>query len=243
MVANLNPGDRMALRKARVSKPETVELPDPAEVEKRMAEMGLPLDVALGAVRRGQNARDFCTAAHPRTFPGNNAWAETNAGIREAQGAKGWQLDDEDNIPKVISPDKSIVITALSGNERTGLRDREHPASTRHPRREAGMRIVLRNNQLELELLREPVAKETSVAKKGKSVAFGPTWFLLYYRDKDIVRSELSLAIEVSKTGVLKKWSERLILPEINMLDGGAPKDTGSESLKDVDVPVERRVG
>jgi hypothetical protein len=231
----------MASRKARTTQPETIEMPDPAEVERRMKEMGMPMDVALTALRRGQNARDFCTAAHPRTFPGNNAWAETNAGIREAQGAKGWTLDDEDNIPKVISPDKSIVITALSGNERTGLRDRERPASTRHPRREAGMRIVLRNMQLEL--LEESQPPHKSGANDGKPVAFGPTWFLLYYRDKDIIRSELSLAVEVSNTGVLKKWSERLILPEINMLDGNPQKDTGTETLKEVDVPVERRVG
>lgn len=101
------------------------------------------------------------------------------------------------------------------------------------------MRIVLRNMQLELLEESQPLQKTN--AKDGKPVAFGPTWFLLYYRDKDIVRSELSLAVEVSKTGVLKKWSERLILPEINMLDGSPQKET--EAVKEVDVPVERRVG
>ena len=79
----------------------------------------------------------------------------------------------------------------------------------------------------------------------GEVVHLGPTWFLLYFRDGDTVRSELSRAHGVSDAGTLLEWSERLILPEIDLLDGPSPlehrpDDAGPDS--DVEVPVERRV-
>lgn len=74
-------------------------------------------------------------------------------------------------------------------------------------------------------------------------INLGPTWFLLYYRSGDTIRSELSLAKGVSDTGTLLVWSERLILPELSLLEPppGEVDDLGGGPP--VDVPVSRRAG
>ena len=69
----------------------------------------------------------------------------------------------------------------------------------------------------------------------------GRTWFMLYFRDGDEVRSELSLARAVNDSGALIDWAERLILPKIDLLDG-PPEGRGSQPPDpDIEVPVERR--
>ncbi len=130
-----------------------------------------------------------------------------------------------------------MVLTAVSGDEQTGLKIGPH-AQTRRPRGTAGMRIVRRNAQFALPGLLPADDPELT------GNAFGPTWFLLYRRDGDTVRRELSLAKGVSDAGVLWSWKERLILPEIDMLDvppGG--RDRGDDAGPDLDVPVVSRVG
>lgn len=212
---------------------EDEEVPDENAALHRLKELGVPLVAIQGAIRAGQLAADFCTASHPRTYPGMAAWGECTAALRQALGLLGWILNDEDNIPRVVSPDGSIVITCISGNDKTGLRD--GAAGTRNPRRSAGLRVIRRNAQTEMiELLPE--------GERGDELPVaGKTWFLLYRRDKDTVRSELSLARGATDDGKLIEWRERLILPVINLLDGDGP-DRGTRviDVPPIDVPVER---
>lgn len=220
---------------------EDYEMPDPDEVPRRLREIcGLPVDLFLGAVRRGQLAADFCTPSHPRTYSGTVAYGETVAGLRDQTAALSWSFNDEDNIPRTISPDGGVIITAVSGNKDTGRRDRRG-ASTRRPRGVAGVRIVRRNGQIELEALLPP---EERLPETDDALDLGPTWYLLYYRDGDTVRSELSLAKGVDDSGALLEWQERLVLPEIDLTlpppsDGGS----GRDDTPIIDVPVTRRAG
>ena len=169
-------------------------------------------------------------------YPGSRVHGETNGELRTQLAAMGWIMNDDDNIARSISPNGEVVITALSGDMQTGL-SRGPEAQTKRPRGAAGIRIVRRNSQLVLEgLLPEGDAELIDPAM------LGPTWFLLYYRDGDIARSELSLAKAVSDAGALLEWSERLLLPSINMLDGPAGGDDhhrGDDPI--LDVPVTRR--
>jgi hypothetical protein len=215
---------------------EDVEVPEPDAVLQRLAELGVPLEILLEAVRRGQLAGDFCTESHPRFYRGIVVYSEINGGLREQLAGLGWSFNDEDNIARAISPDGTVVVTGVAGNERTGLRSTPH-AQTQRPRREAGIRIVRRNSQLELEELLPADERRDGDAV----VVTGPTWFLLWYRTEDKIRSELSLARGVTAGGALLEWSERLILPGIDLLDG--PNASGSEAGPegpDVVVPVER---
>lgn len=217
---------------------EDAEVPEHEAVRERLVQLGVPLDVLLHAIRAGQEAFDFCTTAHPVYYPGLRANGETNGELRGGLALRAWTFNDDQCIPRVISPDGSVVITAVSGDPQTGLRDGPD-AQTRYPRGAAGVRIVRRNAQLVLEGfdLDDDHGKE-------EPLNLGPTWFLLYNRDGDKVRSELSLASDVSEAGALLVWSERLILPEIDMLNQPPRStDSGDESGPLVDVPVERRAG
>lgn len=218
---------------------EAVVMPNPDEVPRSIVELGMTVELLVDAVRRGQTYADFGTASYSPTYAGTIAYHETVAGLRESLGVLGWSLLDDENIARSVSPDGSVVITAVSGNERTGLREGEH-AQTKRPRGKAGLRIVRRNAQLVLVDLLPPDDKELN----DEPVNLGPMWYLLYYRDKDKVRSELSLADGVTEKGNLLHWRERLPLPEID-LNEPSPESgqhpVGNEP--DVDVPVERRTG
>jgi hypothetical protein len=217
---------------------EDYEMPEADEVPRRLNELGLSLDLLLRSIRRGQHAADFCTASHPKTYPGSVAYGETVAGLREQTAASGWSFNDDDNIPRAVSPDGSVVVTAVSGNNDTGRREGRN-ASTRRPRGIASVRIVRRNGQLELEALLPPHER---LPAGDDEVHFGPTWYLLYCRDGDVIRSELSLAKGVNETGALLEWSERLILPEIDLTVPQPDRVIGDDDDDAIDVPVERRV-
>jgi hypothetical protein len=214
---------------------ENDEVPGETAALHRLNELGVPLQAIQTALRAGQLAADFCTTSHPRTYPGMAAWGESTASLRQSLGLLGWAPNDEDNIPRIVSPDGSIVIACISGNDKTGLRD--GAAGTRNPRRSAGLRVIRRNLQIEMiELLPE--------GERGDAApTAGKTWFLLYRRDRDTVRNELSLARGATEDGKLIEWSERLILPVINLLEGGGDGPGRGVRVIDVppvDVPVER---
>lgn len=218
---------------------EETEIPDPAEVPRRIAELGLTIELLAEAVRRGQLSADFITLSHPRSSSGLMVWIETNGALREQCAYLGWEFNDDDNIPRAISPDGAVVITAVSGNERTGLRGGEN-AQTRRKRGEAGRRMIRRNAQIEmLEML--PAEQRELVEREVGDT--GATWFLLHYRAGDVVRSELSCARGVSEDGCLLDWSERLALPEIDLteLPPTSMPDSGGPG-PDVVVPVTSRV-
>ena len=67
----------------------------------------------------------------------------------------------------------------------------------------------------------------------------GGTWFLLYNRAGDVLRSELSYAKNVDNQGELIDWRERLILPDIDL---SMPQPAIMDNTPpDVEVRVSRR--
>jgi hypothetical protein len=218
---------------------DDVLVPDDRAVAARLTQLGLSVPLLQGAIREGQAAGDFCTAAHPRFYPGCRVYGETNGGLRLRLGMEGWTFTDDENIPRAVSPDGSVVVTALQGDAQTGLRYGPD-AQTRRPRKTGSIRIIQRNAQLLLEDVLPEDDQELLAERLGPIL--GPTWFLLYRRDGDKVRSELSMAKGVTQAGALLKWSERNILPEIDLSQGPGPERGGGDTPQ-VDVPIIRRAG
>lgn len=215
---------------------EEVLEPDGDAVARRLRELGVPPELVGHAVRVGHLRSDFTTEAHPRTYPGTVVWGETTGALRGGLSLLGWKMDDTDNISRAISPNGEVTVVAVRGNEFTGMRSRYERLNTRRPRGEAGVRIVKQNTQYELAL------REGGVQERHDLVPnLGGTWFLLYNRVGDVVRCELSFARAVSDSGKLLRWSERLILPDVDLLL--PPSDSGEDDTTppEVDVPVTRR--
>ena len=212
---------------------EGVLEPDDRSVLRRLAELGLPPTLLATSLRVGYVESDLTTEAHPVTYPGIVVWGETTGVLRTGLVQLDWKLDDTDNIARAISPNGNVTVVVVSGNEYTGLRNRHEYMDARRPRGPAGVRIVKQNMQYEL-LLEEAV----SHARNDLVDNLGGTWFLLHYRVDDIIRSELSYAKAVDTAGQLIAWKERLILPDIDLLD---PPSATTNTSPDVDVPISRR--
>ena len=208
--------------------------PDDRAVLRRLAELGLPLTLLELSLRAGYAESDLTTEAHPVTYPGTVVWGVTTGELRTGLAQLGWTQDDADNVARAISPNGDVTVVVVSGNRYTGLRNKHEYVDARRPRGPASIRIVKQNMQYEL-FLEDPVSR----ARNDLARNLGGTWFLLHYRVDDIVRSELSYANAVDKEGRLIAWKERLILPDINLLD--PPSETRGNTSPDVDVPVYRR--
>lgn len=219
---------------------EDVEIQADEAAIQRCDELGVPADLVLRAVFDGQHAADLCHGAHPVFYAGSRVYGETNGTLRLGLAERKWSFNDDNCIPRAISPDGSVVITAVAGDSRTGRRN-SRDVQTRRPRRSGSLRIVRRNTQLILLDLFAP--DDAEVVEIPAPI--GPTWFVMWYRDGDTVRVEVSLAKGVTKEGRLLEWLERNILPEIDMLAGppGPRPDRPDEDAPDVDVPVIPKAG
>ncbi len=222
---------------------EATEIPDPDGVARRIAELGngLTIDLLIGAIRVGQQAGDFCTPAHPVYGPGQMVHIETNGTLRYQLMLRGWTIDNEMNVPRIVSPDATLILTAVSGDDLTGLpKTNGRHAQRKSPCGSGGRRLINRNAQPEWTELLPPNDPALRDAPPN-----GSMWYLMYYRvpGTDVVRAELSLAESVGEDGALINWFERLPLPEFNMADPSPDGERGDDEGPDVDVPVERRSG
>lgn len=216
---------------------EDVYEPDPEATFRRLVELGIPYEAVTESVRIGYLRGDFTTAAHPPTYPGTVVWGEITGEFRGRMVLMGWGFDNTDNIPRSVSPDGRVVIVAVRGNDRTGIRNQHEHLSTRRRRGTAAVRIIRENTQYFFQLDDVPMSATLTAALDG-------TWFLLYNRDGDIVRLELSYARAVDHSGKLLEWAERLILPDIDLMGPPPPSDGRGQDDSpdnDVDVPVSRR--
>lgn len=208
--------------------------PDDQMVLRRLAELGIPLNLLAHSLRAGYAESDLTTAAHPVTFPGILVWGVATGELRTGLAQRGWRLDDTDNVARAISPDGDVTVVVVSGNEYTGMRNKYDKMDARRARGPAGIRIVKENEQIAL-IFEEDVSRgQTDLVRN-----LDGTWFLLHHRVDDIIRSELSYARAVDSAGRLRSWGERLILPDIDLLQA-SPGSGGTDS-PDVDVPVKKR--
>lgn len=200
---------------------------DPDHLER----LGLTVDALQNALQRGHFAALNCTRHHPVTAAGLYMWAEATKELRDLLVPEGWETVDEYNIPKTVSPDGSLAIVVVGGNEATGNPHRE-PA-TKHARGSAGIRDIQSNHQLWL-------FDSTDVGRRGAPAQ--AVWYLLHYASEEWMRCELSQPILASESGHVEGWRERIILPPIDLTDGGASNEDGPDG-PEVDIPVTRRTG
>ena len=197
----------------------------------RLAHLGLSVDFLAEARGLAQADVDQCTDLDPPGFRGAVRTARTMRYLREALIPLGWTPDDSGNQPSVVSPDGRIGIVCTSGDLATGL-DYARP-KTKYPKGEVTQRRVRANRQLSL-FDSESAEGELATGEERT------TWLLLQYPAGDTVRAELSCPQGFDNTGRVDSWSDRLILPdlEIDSYETWVPEDGDDGTL---DVPVHPR--
>jgi hypothetical protein len=175
-----------------------------------MSELGMRFDIVEKVLTAGLIAFDDTSALAPRTSAGYNFYTAVVEQLREELIPLGWEQSDEQNFALIISPDKKIRIASCRGSEGTGkmVKGEEGPTtrSKRGPRTIASIQANSQRGQAAFGFFGEPIV--------------GDTWFLLYYREGDVLFAELSLPGSFSHlTGRPDGWITRIILPRIMIGD------------------------
>lgn len=207
----------------------------PLEVKKALASLGLTDELLRVAITKGEVARDSCTDNDPPNAPGFDAWARTVRALRETLIPKGWKRNDDAMLSTVVSPDGTVAITVVTGDEGVGEADKI--PHTKYPRGAATEAAVNRNQKWLFPEMNK--AQEEADEKKSKQI----TWMLLRRRskdkDKESVFAELSLPASMTKGGEVTRWLTRIILEPI-AIEPTVVIDDG-QAGEGIDVPVRRR--
>jgi hypothetical protein len=195
------------------------------DVVDHLAELGLSVDMVHRVVARAEVDARSCTPNHPVNAEGWFRWANSVCYLREELVPAGWARARALNFELVVQPGGMVAIAVTAGDEATGCPDIQ--PRTGNPKGAMTVAAV--------------------VANLGPQTLFDVeefrrrTWFLLYYRDEGEIRAELSLPDNVSSSGHIDSWSERIIIPPYP-LDGRVPAGPQPVLPSDViDVPVRRR--
>lgn len=203
----------------------------PLDVERRLADMNLSVEGLLTSVQGGYLAATSCTENDPSILPGLVAWGRTVRVLREMFLPVGWKKSELSNQPLLINGDQKIILTVASGDDATGI-----PSMTPKTRSAKGFCTALavsRNNQLDF-------FPETLPQGPLTDFSDHQTWILLVNRSGKVIRSEISRPSSLDSAGRISLWSERIILPELQ-LEGPDVDFTPTDLGPSFDVEVKRR--
>jgi hypothetical protein len=206
----------------------------------RLARFDLTVYDIEQILRRGEAAAAAATPAHPVGADGMFRWLETVAALRGTLLSRGWKLDNEQNVARIVNPDRTIALVASAGDSFTGLFGYGcDPPRTARPRGDATRKLLyasLGMEPLALLGLPEQVADDDPME----------LWLLLYRRTRPVKRDETSvIRAEVSRPcgmnarGYVDEWLERIPAGEIPVLDHIVRSgDDGDEGPGEVDFDV-----
>ncbi|KUF38039.1 hypothetical protein AS359_04390 [Comamonas kerstersii] len=192
-------------------------------VDTRLQELHPTLNRELLAdvVAQALNERNDVTEASAPTEAGVLQWLKTVKLLRTWLSSKDWSIQNTQNCPFIVSPDRSVSIVILTGSSETGRQGFGEP--TNQAEKGAVAERFVQNNQLAL--FNQDSFKLAKEKQKETQV-----WALLYHYDKKLneVRFELSLPTAFGKKKITA-WGERLIL-------GSIPNNTTDFTIRE-DVP------
>lgn len=213
----------------------------PYDRRRRLAELGLEEEWLTEPAKLGLFAWARCTPHHPLPFPGYSQWAETIAGIRDMLVPHGWRAEDRSGLPLAVNADRSLAITAWTGDEGTG--NANMAAFSKSARGPKTVEFVERNQVLQMAMdLRLPEASE--VPAIAASMPEEATWILLFHRDRMVreLRLELSRPLKLGQDKRAAEWGERIILSAVPFDDDIVGlSDPKFPDMPDVDFEIFKR--
>lgn len=201
---------KFALAYSNAFAPRAKAVVEPELVEARLQELSQDLTIKhlYNSIQSGLGARNETTPASAVTAAGVQQWLRTVETLRTLLSEKAWHIHNEKNCPFISSPDRSISLVVMTGNNETGKQGFEDPSN----QAEKGVVVegfVESNRQLEL--FNQDSLKLVKAKQKETQV-----WAFLYHYDKGLneVRFELSYPTGFNKKKITA-WGERLIFGSI----------------------------
>ncbi|MFB7764250.1 hypothetical protein [Streptomyces xiamenensis] len=220
------------------------QLASPERVE-RLTELGVSDALFEAAVRYAIAEAKQNSKYDAPAMPGITFWSRTNRFLAERLTdpenlGKVWKRTSRDSILRVIHPDATHAITAISGWGSVG--DPEEQARTKNPKGGAMARLV-EENAFHLESSGQHALVSRDEVRFGRELDSIPLWIFLYqYKEGRPIKAELSRPVEMEGKHITV-WHERIpiALPD---MDPGLNISLSAPELDDapaVDVPVQRK--
>ncbi len=205
----------------------------------RLAGLGLTAEDFAFVLRGADAEAQVWSRLAPPVMQGMARWGKTNELLRVRLLPRGWSHDNPKNLPRTISPAVDFAIVGTTGDAATGLAGGN--PTTRYAKGLETARAIERNGQLSFDFVDHGVG-EALFAVAGSENALA-TWLLLYHVVDRQIRAELSLPESISPRGYVDAWTERIIMPAVELDDtevtvGNSDVEEGDEG---VTVTVEKR--
>lgn len=183
-------------------------------------------------------ARGYADNLFPRGGAGQVRHLHLVRNLSTVLQPRGYTRRDEDNVSRLVSPERRLALVVTSGDQGTGV-----PLSlagrlprTKYAKGPAMQAAVQRNAQLAFDILGDEVDQADLDAYM--------TWFLMVHVNKHEIRSELSRPNGVDPKGYVSDWVDRLILSPLpndgSAIDIDIDIDDGEDG-NGIDIPVEPR--
>lgn len=203
-------------------------------IHARLAALGLDVRSLDRVIRAGELARDNATDHDPKVAAGWDAYRMRVRTLRDELVPHGWKKATQFGVELVCSPDGSCTVITRGGDGGVGD-DKMFSQPDPQPKRKLGdgaRGAIAASLALNPDWLNVDADDQTRTSDM---------WMLLVHRDKDRVRSELSLPTGVTPEGDVLGWRERIILPEIDLSNEPVPARPVEELNEADDVPVTRK--
>jgi hypothetical protein len=202
------------------------------EVTLALRDLNLEREDLVDSVRYGEWARSACHPYDPPSFPGMSRWAFTMRRLRGILVPRGWRPVNDHGVPFALSPDGKTAITTARGNELTA-----HP--TRAPRTlfaKGAVAIALaRQNRVQFSL-QAPGFEPHGPAMMTVIPDDASTYYLLVNRREGRLHAELSVPIEIDKSGFAVSWKPRILLGSFTIGEPSIDVDVQDDDPIEIDV-------
>lgn len=180
------------------------------DAQEPLKRLGLSREILNNVLMRALDAALSCNDNDPITMAGTMLWGKGVRFFAEETRSVGWARLNENNQALVLNTDRTIAITAASGDENTG-----RPGGSPCTNSQKGKTTVAAcrdNRQLAIGDWLDPAPAVASTRVPGRA-----TWFLLMHRNKksNVLQAELSLPVQMDEDGRVSRWDKRIILGDI----------------------------
>jgi hypothetical protein len=220
---------------------ETLVINNPIDVDNRLRSFGWTRENLNEVIQRMAGAKRDCTAHHPVGSGGYYAWAEGTARLRDVGVTlEGWEVNNDDHIPTIYSPDRRLKIAVCNTDDGTGFASRQ--PQNWNKKGASFDRAVIGNQEGLGSLLAESLEASMKVIAMPGTMGGTQLWYLCVYSESDLTRAELSFPYEC-ESGFFKTFRERIIL--LGGDDGGGIKRRSEipEGGSDFEIVVTRKQG